>query len=156
MSTSLPTVTATTTNTARATTFSAWVIVNVWNGSTKNQLTSSEAPTAATIATIHPPIAAMISTRVKNVNSTVDSSSRSRHVVRIAVRSGRPMTVSAAAITIRAGSSVVRRRRPSVGVLRRRAGGDHVDIDALTATGQAGDERAVERARSAGCVGSPR
>ena len=65
MSTNQPTVAATTTNTTRAMTFSPSVIVNVWIGSTKYQLTISDAATAATTATTRPPMPAMTKTTTR-------------------------------------------------------------------------------------------
>ena len=156
MSTSQPTVAATTTNTTRATTFSPSVIVNVWIGSTKYQLTISEAATAATTATTRPPMPAM----TKHDDEVDEQHGGQLDVVASAAeddgeqrqrdeadhdreqRPGRARSVS-----------LPRRRTSGAGPVGDRVTGDHVDVEAGRLTGEPGDERAVEAARASGFAG---
>ena len=56
---------------ASAVTFSGSLIVNVWIGGTKNQLTSSDAPIAATTPTTTPPTTAMATVATRNSSRSV-------------------------------------------------------------------------------------
>ena len=153
--------TAAATKIAMAMTFSGSLMVNVWIGATKNQLTSREAATAATTPTSTPPRTAMATVATRNRSRSVASVMASLPAAAsTAVSSGSPTTARIHAAIRRRGGGARRRRRrsdrPERRVLVLVALRDHVDVEAVGPAARSSRPRSRGAARASGCAGSRR